>query len=75
MRFEKELLPFIDSVEKTGIILFYLLIRYFIHLYFKCYPQGPLYPPPALPASWPGHSPVMGHMIFAKPRASPPIDG
>jgi hypothetical protein len=23
-------------------------IRYFLHLHFKCYPQSPLYPPPAL---------------------------
>ena len=27
------------------------------------------------PASWPWHSPVLGHMIFARPRASPPTDG
>ena len=27
------------------------------------------------PASWPWHSPVLGHMIFTRPRASPPIDG
>jgi hypothetical protein len=26
------------------------------------------------PASWPWHSPVLGHMIFTRPRASPPID-
>jgi hypothetical protein len=38
-------------------------------------------PPPALlpnqptPASWPWHSPILGHMIFTRPRASPPIDG
>jgi hypothetical protein len=25
-----------------------LLIRYFLHLNFKCYPQSPLYPPPTL---------------------------
>jgi hypothetical protein len=43
--------------------------------------ESPLYPPPALfpnlptPASWPWHSPVLGHMIFERPRASPPIDG
>jgi hypothetical protein len=60
-------------------ILFFL--RYFLHLHFKCYPQSPLYPPPALlsnpptPASWPWHFPVLGHMIFERPRASPPIDG
>ena len=32
-------------------------------------------PNPPTPASWPWHSPVLGHMIFTKPRASPPIDG
>ena len=56
-------------------------IRYFLHLYFKCYPQSHLYPPPALlpnpptPDSWPLHFPVPGHMTFTIPRASPPIDG
>jgi hypothetical protein len=56
-------------------------IRYFLHLHFKCYPQSPLYTFPALlpnpptPASWSWHSPVLGHMIFARSRASPPIDG
>jgi hypothetical protein len=59
----------------------FFFIRYFLHLHFKCYPQSPLYPPPTLlpnpptPASWPWHSPVLGRMIFARPRASPPIDG
>jgi hypothetical protein len=57
------------------------IIRYFLHLHFKCYPQSPLCPPlcpapnPPTPASWPWHSPVLGHMIFARPRASPPING
>jgi hypothetical protein len=57
------------------------LIGYFLHLHFKCYSQSSLYPPPALlpnpptPASWPWHSPVLGHIIFARPRASPPNDG
>jgi hypothetical protein len=56
-------------------------IRYFLHLHFKCYLQSPLYPPPTLllnppsPASWPWHSSVLGHIIFAIPRASPPVDG
>jgi hypothetical protein len=55
-------------------------IRYFLHLHFKCYPESPLYHPPLLlpnpstNASWPWHSPVLGHMIFAGPRASPLID-
>ena len=58
-----------------------IFIRYFLHLHFKCYPESPLYHPPALypypptPAFWPWHSPELGHMIFAIPSASPPIDG
>ena len=32
-------------------------------------------PQPTTSASWPWHSPVLGHIIFARPRASPPIDG
>ena len=60
---------------------FFFFIRYFLHLHFKCYPQNPLYPPPALlpkpptPVSWPWHSPVLGHMIFTRTRASLPNDG
>jgi hypothetical protein len=52
------------------------LIRYFLHLHFKCYPKCPLYPSLALfpnpptPVSWPWHFPVLGHMIFKRPRAS-----
>ena len=34
-----------------------------------------LIPNPPTPASWPWHSPVLGHMIFARPRASPLNDG
>jgi hypothetical protein len=34
-----------------------------------------LLPNPPTRASWPWHSPVLGHMIFTRPRASPPIDG
>ena len=55
-------------------------IRYFLHLHFKCYPESPLYSPPAIlpntptPASWPLHSPVLGHIIFARPKTSPPND-
>jgi hypothetical protein len=61
--------------------IFYFFIRYFLHLHFKCYPQSPVYPPPILlpnpptPAYWPWHSPVLEYMIFAIPRASPPIAG
>jgi hypothetical protein len=38
-------------------------------------PSPALLPNPPTPASWTWHSPVLGHMIFARPRASPPIDG
>jgi hypothetical protein len=56
-------------------------IRYFLHLHLICYPISPLCTPPTLllnprtPTSRPWHSPVLGHMIFARPKASPPIDG
>jgi hypothetical protein len=49
-------------------------IRYFLHLHFKCYPKSPLYPPSALlpyphtTTSWPWHSPVLGHITFARPQ-------
>jgi hypothetical protein len=40
--------------------LFFFLIRYFLYVHFKCYPESSLYPPSALllpypstPASWP----------------------
>jgi hypothetical protein len=62
-------------------VLFIFLITYFLHLHFRSYSESPLYLPPALltnptsPASWPWHSPVLGHMIFAKPRASSATDG
>jgi hypothetical protein len=52
----------------------FFLIRYFLYLHFKCYPKSPLYPPPTLlpypptPTSWPWHSPVLGHIKFARPR-------
>jgi hypothetical protein len=38
-------------------------------------PLPALSPNPPTPASWPWHSPVLGHIIFARPRASSPIDG
>ena len=63
------------------LVFFNNFFRYFLHLHVKCYPESPLYPPlsllpnPPTPASRPWHSPVLGHMIFARPRASPPIDG
>jgi hypothetical protein len=53
------------------------LIRYLLHLHFKCYPESPLYAPsnlvPNPPRPW--YSPVLGHIIFSRPRASSPNDG
>jgi hypothetical protein len=52
----------------------FFFIRYFLHLHFKCYPKSPLYLPPTLLPSpptltfWPWHSPVLGHIKFARPR-------
>jgi hypothetical protein len=71
----------ISCCESPNMGTFFVIIRYFLHLHFKYYPQSPLYPPPTLlpntptPASWPWHSPVMGHMIFARTSSFPPIDG
>jgi hypothetical protein len=55
--------------------LSFYFIRYFLHLHFKCYPKSSLYPPPSAllpypptPTSWPWHSPVLGHIKFARPR-------
>jgi hypothetical protein len=62
------------------LFFFKIFIRYFLHLHFKCYPESPLYPPPVLlpnpptPTSWPWYSPLLGHIIFARPRASLPND-
>jgi hypothetical protein len=48
------------------------LNRYFLHLHFKCFPESPLYPSllpyPPTPTSWPWCSPVLGHIMFARPR-------
>ena len=71
----------LPGMKDKGYFIAFVLIRYFLHLHFKYYPGSPLYPSPALlfnpptPASWPWHSPVLGHMFFARPRASPLIDG
>ena len=67
--------------------LFPFFIRYFLYLQFKCYPfyqfllqKTPIlsHPPPAHQlthsASWPWHSPILGHRNFTESRTSPPID-
>jgi hypothetical protein len=53
-------------------IYLFILIRYFPHLHFQCYPKGPPYPPPLIPYPptppfWPWCSPVLGHIKFASP--------
>jgi hypothetical protein len=74
------------TLMSTLFVCFYFLfvllfIRYFLYLHFKCYPKVIPYalphPAPNLstPASWPWHSPVLRHMTFRRPRASPPNDG
>jgi hypothetical protein len=39
------------------------------------YPQPALLPNSPTPTSRPLHSPVLGHIIFPRTRACPPIDG
>jgi hypothetical protein len=39
------------------------------------FPCPVLLPNPPTSASWSWHSPVLGHIIFTRPKASPPIDG
>jgi hypothetical protein len=74
-----------DTSFKDKFLFFFLFfIRYFLHLHFKCYPESPLHPtptllpnhplPPPTPVSWPWHFPILGHIIFTRPRASPPND-
>jgi hypothetical protein len=59
-------------------LLFYEIFSSFT---FQMLSPKPLNPPPTLlpnpptPASWPWCSPVLGHIIFARPRASPSTDG
>ena len=58
--------------------IFYYSIRYFLHLHFKYYPLytlSTLLPNPPTPASRPWHSPLLGHIIITRSRASHPNDG
>jgi hypothetical protein len=48
---------------KTG--LFFFLIRYFLHLHFKCYPQSP-------PDPLPPHPPRLGFLLNLNPSG---LDG
>jgi hypothetical protein len=70
-----------EALSGRSDYIFFFIISYFLHLHFKCYPPNPLYTPPTLlpnpptPTSLPWYSPLLEHMIFAIPRASPLIDG
>jgi hypothetical protein len=67
-----------ESMEERNKALlctsFFFLIRYFLYIHFRCYPENSLYPPSALlpypptPTSWLWHSPVLGHIKFAISR-------
>ena len=62
----------------TNLFFFYYSIRYFLHLHFKYYPLytlTTLFPNPPTPSSKPWHSPLLGHVIFTRPKASHPNDG
>jgi hypothetical protein len=53
--------PGIMSKASTPMIPKSFFIRYFLHLYFKCYPPNLLYPPhhhPTLPSPPPPYSPT-----------------
>jgi hypothetical protein len=71
----------VRKLEENLSLKHHFFIRYFLHLHFKCYPECSLYPTPTLLpnppilASWPWHSPVLEHIILARPRASHPTDG
>ena len=64
----------IISLGMSFFSLFFPLIffiTYFPQLHFQCYPKSLLHPPrlPCPPTSpfWPWHSPVLGHIKFARP--------
>ena len=78
------------DVYIVEIFLFFLLEKFLLDIFFiyisnairfpSFLSESPLHPLPALfhnppiPTSWPWHSPVLGHIIFARQRASPPTD-
>jgi hypothetical protein len=61
-------------------ILYFILIRYFLHLHFQCYPKSTPYPSPLIsypptPTSWHWHSPVLRHIKFSRPMVHFIYDG
>jgi hypothetical protein len=61
---------FFSFLSKVLFFFFFFLIRYFLHLHFKCYPKSPPYLPPntlpytPTPTSWPWCSPVLRHKRY-----------
>jgi hypothetical protein len=59
-----------NLLKSIQYFFYFILIRYFLHLYFQWYPQSPPYPhspTPPIPTSWPWHSPVLRHIKFTRP--------
>jgi hypothetical protein len=56
-------------------IIFFIYISNAIPKVPYTLPPPALLPSPPTPASWSWHSHVLGQIIFARPRISPPIDG
>ena len=65
-------------IQKGPLCFFTFILDIFFIYILDVIPKVPYtIPLPNLPtpASWPRHSPVLGHIIFTKPRASPPNNG
>ena len=70
-----------DSVLPTLFGFLFLFYQIFSTFTFQMLSQKSPIPSPALlanqptPTSWSWHFPVLGHIIFRRPRASPPNEG
>jgi hypothetical protein len=81
------IIALMKCLEVIKSFLFYFLLDIFFIYVSNAIPfpsflsESSLYPPTALlskphnPTSWPWHSPILGHIIFERPKASPFIDG
>jgi hypothetical protein len=56
-------------IVSTAFLFIIIIIRYFLHLHFKCYPESPLYPLPA-PALLP-NCPLPLHFYRESPQTHP----
>jgi hypothetical protein len=82
-----EFVSWSQVVHLAWLCFFFIIIRYCLHLHFKCYALSwfPLWKPPIphplplltnppTPATLSWHSPTLGHWALTGPRASPPTD-